>query len=136
MSKLIQGGKFVDQRGKLLYNNGLNLGEVKRMYVVENEDTNLVRAWQAHKVEKRWFVAIDGIFEIKLVEIDDFENPSENLKLEKFVLSAETMDCLYIQPGYATSIQALSDNAKLAVFSNYMLGEINDDYKFDSQKWK
>lgn len=136
MSELIQGGEFVDQRGKLLYNNELNLGDAKRMYIVENNDTNIVRAWQAHKVEKRWFVAIDGISEIRLVKIDDFENPSENLKVENFVLSAETLDCLYIQPGYATSIQALSDNAKLAVFSNFMLGEINDDYKFDSQKWK
>lgn len=133
---LVRGNKFVDQRGKLFFNNNLDLSEVKRMYVLENEGTSIIRAWQAHKVEKRWFVVIDGIFEIKIVKIDDFENPSEDLKVENFVLSAETMDCLYIQPGYATSIQALSDNAKLAVFSNYMLGEINDDYKFDSQKWK
>ncbi|MEG0187636.1 WxcM-like domain-containing protein [Algoriella sp.] len=133
---LIKGNKFVDERGKLFYNNDFNLSETKRMYILENQDISIIRAWQAHKIEKRWFVAVDGQFEIKLVKIDNFENPSENLKVEKFVLSAETMDCLYIQPGYGTSIQALSDNAKLAVFSNYLLGEINDDYKFDSQKWK
>ena len=133
---LIKGNKFVDERGKLFYNNDFNLSETKRMYILENQDISIIRAWQAHKIEKRWFVAVDGQFEIKLVKIDNFENPSENLKVEKFVLSAETMDCLYIQSGYGTSIQALSDNAKLAVFSNYLLGEINDDYKFDSQKWK
>lgn len=133
---IIQGGKFIDDRGKLLFNNSLNLSETKRMYVVENQDTNVIRAWQAHKVEKRWFVVIEGQFEIKLVKIDDFENPSDNLEVDSHLLNAETMDCLTIQPGYATSIQALTEKAKLVVFSNYMLGEINDDYKFDSHKWK
>lgn len=133
---LIKGNKFVDERGKLFYNNDFNLSEAKRMYILENQDISIIRAWQAHKIEKRWFVAVDGQFEIKLVKIDDFENPSDNLEIVSYKLNSETMDCLCIQPGYATSIQSLSDQAKLVVFSNYMLGEVNDDYKFDSQKWK
>ncbi|WP_300672944.1 WxcM-like domain-containing protein [Soonwooa sp.] len=133
---LIQGNEFIDHRGKLRFNNDLDLSEVKRMYVIENQDTNVVRAWQAHKIEKRWFVAVEGQFEIKLIELDDFNSPSDNLEVVKFTLKAETMDCLCIQPGYATSIHALCDNAKLVVFANYRLGEIDDNYKFDSQKWR
>lgn len=133
---LVQGNKFIDQRGKLLFNNNLDLSEVKRMYVLENQNKDTIRAWQAHRIEKRWFIAVEGQFVIKLVKLDDFNIPSDNLEILKYNLTAETMDCLCIQPGYATSIQSLCDNAKLVVFSNFKLGEVDDDYKFDSQKWK
>jgi len=130
------GNKFEDNRGKLLFNNDLNLSEVKRMYIIENSNTSIIRAWQAHRIEKRWFVAVDGDFEIKVVEVDDFINPSDKLIVKKYILKAETMDCLIVKPGFATSIQSISNKSKLLVFSDYLLGEVNDEYKFDLNKWK
>jgi hypothetical protein len=44
------------------FNNELDLSEMKRMYVIENADLSVQRAWQAHQVEKRWFVAVGGKF--------------------------------------------------------------------------
>lgn len=133
---LTHGNKFIDCRGKVLFNNELNLYEVKRMYVLENKDINIIRAWQAHKVEKRWFVAVEGQFEIKLVKIDNFDNPSIDLRVQAFQINSDTMDCLEIQAGYATSIRSLSNPAKLVVFSNYLFGEVDDFYKFDLKTWK
>ncbi|RRJ88485.1 WxcM-like domain-containing protein [Flavobacterium macacae] len=132
----LKGGSFEDERGKIIFNNELDLTLVKRMYVVENKNIDICRAWQGHKTESRWFVAVEGSFEIKLVKIDDFENPSDDLEVKSFVINSNSMDSLHVQNGYASSIQALETKSKLAVFSDYKLGTINDNYKFDSQKWK
>ena len=106
------------------------------MYVIENADTEICRAWQGHQIEKRWFVAVNGRFEIRIVKIDDFENPSESLEPQSFMLKGKSMDSLFIDAGFASSIKSLELNSKLVVFSDYHLDEIKDDYKFDSQKWK
>lgn len=132
----LQGQCFEDNRGKLYCSNDLDLSLVKRMYVIENINTDICRAWQAHKIEKRWFVATKGSFRIKLIKIDDFENSSKNLIIENFVLDSKSMDSMFVDSGFATSIQALENDAKLVVFSDYHFGELSDYYKFDSQNWK
>lgn len=134
MQQLI-GNLFTDERGCLLFNNSLDLSEVKRMYTIENKDIDIIRAWQAHKIEKRWFVAINGLFEIKMIKIDCFENPSDDVVIKSFILNSKSMDCLIVEAGFASSIQAIESNSKLLVFSNYRFGEVNDDYKFNPQKW-
>jgi len=136
MIKKIIGNSHNDDRGKLLFSNNLDLSAVKRMYVIENKSTEFERAWQAHKVESRWFTAISGSFQIKLIKIDDFEFPSENLISETYFLKSESLDSLIIEPGYASSIQALEDNSKLLVYSDFQKDEIDDNYKFDPNKWK
>lgn len=130
--ELIEGGMYADERGVLLYNNSFNAAGVKRIYIIENKDTTFVRAWQGHKIEQRWFSAIEGSFEIKLIEIDNWEVPSANLKPFVFLLEAGKLNVLHIPPGYVSSIQAKSANAKLLVMADYMLGEITDEYRYDS----
>ncbi len=71
------GAKHVDARGILSYNNDFDLTPVKRMYVIENQDTQVVRAWQGHKKEQRWFTAVKGSFKIELIAIDNWEKPSK-----------------------------------------------------------
>lgn len=134
--EFLKGSFFEDNRGCVNFNNTLDLSLIKRMYVIENTDTEICRAWQGHQIEKRWFVAVNGTFEIRIVKIDDFKNPSDDLEPQSFILKSKSMDSLFIDAGSASSIKALELNSKLAVFSDYHLEEIKDDYKFDSQKWK
>ncbi len=134
--EFLQGGSYEDQRGTVSFNNMLDLSSVKRMYVIENADTEVCRAWQGHKTESRWFVATGGVFEIRIVAIDDFNNPSDHLEIRSFILNSRSMDSLHIGKGYASSIQALEPKSKLAVFSDHYLDEVKDDYKFDARKWK
>lgn len=134
--KFFKGGFHKDERGIVFFNNSLDLTSVKRMYIIENKNTEICRAWQGHKIEKRWFIAVGGSFEIKVVKIDSFENPSDDLEPQTFILEGKSMDSLFIDECYASSIQALELNSKLVVFSDYHLEEINDNYRFDSQKWK
>ncbi|MGS0748828.1 hypothetical protein [Halpernia sp. GG3] len=44
---LIKGGEFQDERGIINFNA---LG-IKRIYTIENNSTEFIRAWQGHKIE-------------------------------------------------------------------------------------
>lgn len=126
--RLIKGSCFSDVRGNLKYNNDFNASNIKRMYIIENESIQLKRGWQGHKIEQRWFSVVSGNFEILLIKKENWNN--SNIKPERVALSSETLDILHIPAGYLTCIQAKEENAKLLVMSNYLLGAIDDEYKF------
>ncbi len=133
---LIEGSFFNDQRGQLNFNNFFDASLVKRMYFIENNSTDFIRGWQGHKVEQRWFTAVLGSFEILLIEIDNWDNPDLNLKSNKFILEANTTDVLYVPKGYVSAIKSLKTASKLLVMSDYLLNEIQDDYRFPIEYFK
>lgn len=136
MTEKIIGSSFTDFRGEIQFNNTLNIGDAKRIYVITNADLTIERGWQAHKIESRWFIAVTGSFEIKVVKVDDFDSPSDDLKCEVTVLKSSSLECLIVKPGFATSIKALEDSSKLIALSDFAIGEVKDEYKFQSNKWK
>jgi dTDP-4-dehydrorhamnose 3,5-epimerase-like enzyme len=135
-AQIIQGGSHSDSRGKLTFNNSFDASRVKRIYTIENESPDFIRAWQGHKIEKRWFAAISGSFKVQLIEIDNWENPSKQLKREVFILDSHHLNILTVPSGYVSSIQALEQNAKLLVMADYSLGEIKDEYRFPPNYFK
>lgn len=133
---LIQGIPFIDSRGKLLSFNDFSLEKIKRMYQITHLDISVVRAWQGHKLENKWFYVVEGAFTIAYVEIDDFENPSKILPTDFFSISAEDNCILNIPRGHANGLKAMKPNSKVIVFSDLTLEEANfDNYKFDFQNW-
>ena len=136
MTNTLIGNSFVDERGTLFYNNGLDLSEIKRMYVIENRDLRTVRAWQGHQIEKRWFIAVKGRFLIKLAKIDDFDCPSDSLDVQSIELDSTTLDAVVVEAGYASSIRALQVESKLLIFFNYKMGEVEDNYRYNPTRWK
>lgn len=70
---LILGNCHQDHRGHLFYNNNFDATNIKRIYVIENHSVDFVRAWHGHKIEQRWFSAIQGSFKIQLIAIDNWE---------------------------------------------------------------
>lgn len=135
MEKII-GNSHSDHRGAVFFNNQIDITKAKRIYIITNATTSIERGWQAHKIESRWFLALSGSFEIKLVKIDDFINPSDDLTSMKYTVDATTFDCLFVKPGYATSIKALEESSKLLVLSDFALNEVDDKYAYNSKKWK
>lgn len=127
---LISGNCHNDERGQLFYNNHFDTSCIKRMYVIENHLVGFVRAWQGHKVEQRWFSAVQGRFKIQLIAVDNWDRPSENLPRIEYHLHSEKLDILHIPAGYISSIQALEEKSKLVVMSDYHLGEINDEFRY------
>lgn len=127
---LFSGNCHQDQRGQLYYNNYFDATNIKRMYVIENHSVDFVRAWQGHKIEQRWFSAVQGRFKIQLIAIDNWEKPNDSLPRLEYILKSETLDVLHVPAGYVSSIQALEEKSKLVVMSDYHLGEINDDFRY------
>lgn len=128
----IAGGNHQDERGTLCYNNDFNASEVKRFYTITNSDLSFKRGWTGHTLERRWFIATSGAFEITLIRIDNWEQPNRKLKQYKFKLSSEKLNILEVPSGFVTSIQALETDSKLLVMSDYMIGEVNDEHRFES----
>lgn len=134
--EIIEGGKHSDDRGSLLYNNSFDVSHVKRMYCIENSNTEFIRGWTGHKVEQRWFSAILGSFIIRLIKIDNWETPSPESEILEFELTSEKLNVLHIPKGYASAIQSKHENAKLLIMADYSLGEIDDDYRFPIDYFK
>lgn len=134
--RLIEGGVFSDHRGSLQFVNDFDMAVIKRMYFTTHPSTETIRAWQGHKVESRWFFCVKGTFTIKLVKIDDWENPSNSCEVFEFELKEDNPQVLYIPNGFANGFKAKTKDSKLMIMSNYGLNEIEDDhYRFDSNKW-
>ena len=134
--RIITGGSHSDTRGTVRFNNSFDATAIKRIYLIENNETIFVRGWQGHRIEQRWFLVLQGSFKIELIAIDNWENPSKGLKLLSFIVNAETLDVLHVPQGYVSSIQAFKEGAKLLVMADYLLGEVQDEYRFDIDYFK
>ncbi len=132
LPQIIEGNAHSDFRGTLYYNNDFNASAIKRIYFIENKDADFVRAWQGHKIEQRWFSAANGSFEIRLIQVDNWDVPSTGLEQHVFNISSEKLDVLHIPAGYISSIRALRDDGKLLVMADYGLGEIIDEFRYDA----
>jgi dTDP-4-dehydrorhamnose 3,5-epimerase-like enzyme len=130
--QLLKGNSHEDSRGTLVYNNDFDATAVKRIYVIENKNTDFVRAWQGHQIEQRWYSAIKGSFKIELIAIDDWNRPCKKSERLEIVLDSEKLDVLHIPPGYVSSIQSLAAGSKLLVMADYLLGELEDEYRYES----
>jgi len=131
-SHIIQGGIHQDDRGKIVFANDFDLVDVRRLYHISHHNTETIRAWQGHKVEAKWFHCTVGSFLVKLIKIDNWENPSLELEIETHTLSADDSQVLYIPPGYTNGFKAIEPNSSLLVFSDATLEESkNDDFRFD-----
>ncbi|MFA6653397.1 MAG: dTDP-4-dehydrorhamnose 3,5-epimerase family protein [Candidatus Delongbacteria bacterium] len=133
---LITGETFTDSRGTLSYANSFDLSPIKRMYTITHPDKNVIRAWQGHQRESKWFKCLHGSFVVAWKKIDDFRNPSPLPEPEYVILKNNEPAILFIPPGYANGLKALEDNSELLVFSNYYLGQsLDDKIRFDHKLW-
>lgn len=135
--QLIKGGLAVDDRGTVGFVNDFNFTDVKRFYTVENHKQGFVRAWHAHKKEAKYVMTVKGSAIIGAVKIDNWENPSKDLKINRFVLSEKNPSVLFIPAGYANGFMSLTEDAKLIFFSTSELKDsLNDDIRYDAHYWE
>ncbi len=132
----IEGTGFSDERGKLLFFNSFDMREIVRFYEIAPADTLTVRAWQAHKDEKKWFYCLRGSFTVHLIKPDNLNNPSKIIGSEKFILDAEKPRILKIPGGYANGFKGMEEGSTLMVFSNFYLDESKeDDFRYPIEQW-
>lgn len=129
--EIINGNIFTDTRGSLSYNNSFDVSAIKRIYIIENANIEIIRGWKGHLIEKRWFSAIEGTFKIDLIKINSEGSLSAECKQLSFTLEAQQLNVLYVPAGYASSIQAKKNGSKLLAMSDHFLNEVQDEVRFD-----
>jgi dTDP-4-dehydrorhamnose 3,5-epimerase len=117
---LIQGNQHTDERGFLRFVNDFSMCAVQRMYCIE-PTTDLIRAWQGHQHETKWFFVSRGRFQVQLVSIQNEEARF------LFDLTAEENQVLEIPPGYYNGFRACNADSQLMVFSDKLLKDSTKD---------
>lgn len=133
---IIKGGSFSDSRGTVRFVNDFHFDGIRRFYSIQHPDIKVIRAWQGHKFETKFFFVSCGAFKISWVKVDNWQNPSKDLDVNSKVLSDSESNVLMVSPGHATAIKALSPNSILIVFADKSLEESKaDDYRFEVDYW-
>ena len=136
MPNIITGGSFTDARGTLSFVNDFDLLPVRRFYIIDHPDTLVVRAWQAHKTEQKWFYVLTGSFKIVIVKPKEWSNAFEQTTPHEFILRNGDNQLLHVPGGFANGFQALERHSKLMVFSDYAIADAEtDDHRFDKNLW-
>jgi len=133
---MMAGGLAADDRGELGFVNDFRFEGVKRFYTVANYRQGFIRAWHGHKREAKYVTAVSGAAVVGAVRIDNWDEPSRDLTVDRFVLSAHKPSVLYIPSGFANGFMSLTPDLKLMFFSTSSLDESQgDDFRFDARYW-
>lgn len=134
--QLTKGGVASDDRGRLTFVNEFDLVDARRVYFVENFAPRTVRAWHAHRHERKWVMAIAGAALVACVEIDDWDAPSTDVEIHRYTLDAAAPSVLEVPAGYANGAMSLLPDTKLAYFSDASLeGSAGDDVRYPARHW-
>jgi dTDP-4-dehydrorhamnose 3,5-epimerase-like enzyme len=93
---------------------------VKRVYVVGNFDTDVVRGFHLHRKESKWFFVPRG--SAKFVTVDE-----QTKETSTFILSDRKPAVLFVPPGNYNGWRALEDGTLLIGMSNKTLEESKGD---------
>jgi dTDP-4-dehydrorhamnose 3,5-epimerase len=133
---LIPGAIAVDDRGAVRFVNDFDFRGVQRFYTVSNHRAGMVRAWHGHRHEQKFVTVLQGAALVCCVKVDDWERPSPDLPVERFVLSADKPGVLSIPAGFANGFMSLTGDALVTFFSTAALGEsLDDDIRFPARLW-
>lgn len=120
--QIIQGNSHTDDRGIIRFINDFDMAEVVRMYSIK-PTMGVIRAWQGHLTEKKWFFVVVGRFMVKTVDMHSHER-------NQFILSDVESTVLEIPGGFYNGFEALTENSTLLVFSNATVEQSKaDDYR-------
>lgn len=134
--RLIQGGLAADDRGSVAFVNDFDFAGIQRFYVVSNHRSGFVRAWHAHRREAKYVIALHGSALVCAVRIDDWDSPSREAPVHRFVLSSAKPSVLFVPAGFANGFMTLTEDAKLVFFSTRTLDEsLGDDVRYDARYW-
>jgi dTDP-4-dehydrorhamnose 3,5-epimerase len=134
--RLIEGTVAVDDRGTVSFVNDFDLGPVRRFYTVTNHRLGFVRAWHAHRKERKYVTVVKGSALVCCVPVDDWDAPSPDQPVSRFVLSALAPAVVEIPEGYANGFMSLTEDAAVMFFSSSTLEDSHgDDVRFPARLW-
>ncbi|GCD77322.1 sugar epimerase [Thermaurantimonas aggregans] len=124
---IISGDIYKDHRGTIRFINEFNMSSVVRMYCIK-PNFDVIRAWQGHKLENKWFFVSKGSFLIKTIQMD-------SSKKNEYLLSEKKSEVLHIMPGNYNGFKALEKGSILIVFSDLTIEQSkSDDYRISIEQ--
>lgn len=109
--------------------NAFDMKSVVRMYTIVPA-MGVIRAWQGHRVEAKWFSALYGEVEVCIIPVLDWEVPFGVGEPYTYVLSSANPQVLHIPGGYLNGFRSLTPNSILQVYSDASLeASSQDDYR-------
>lgn len=132
--QIINGGSHTDHRGTISFVNDFKFEGVNRFYTIHHPDTSIVRAWQGHTQESKYYYPVKGSWIIAWVKME-FDKPEEEWKAEYVKMDAKDCNLIFLPPGYANGFKALVDDSIIIGFS--ASGEIEEKeiLRWDAGKW-
>lgn len=113
-ASIITGNTHIDSRGKVHFVNDFDMTKVVRMYCIAPEP-GIVRAWQGHKLESKWFYVAKGSFIVKTMAMND------NSLIKAYNMTEKESQVLYIPGGFYNGFEATEKGSVLMVFSDFDL---------------
>lgn len=133
---LLEGDIQTDERGTVRFVNTFDFHDIKRFYVVQNSATHPIRAFHGHKKEGKYVYAGTGKALLCVVYVDNFNHPSKDAFVKRYILSEKNVQILYIPPHFANGWKALEKNTKVIFFSTSSLAtSLKDDFRFPYDYW-
>lgn len=134
--KVIEGEFFHDERGDITSLNNFHFEGVRRWYFIHHPDASVVRGWHGHQHERKWFYCIKGEFKLAFVKIDDWDNPSPDLKPEIFHITESDNKLICVPEGYANCLKTDTAGSVVLVLSGKILEEaVLDSWRYDKSMW-
>lgn len=134
--KVIKGEEFKDHRGILNSLNNFHFDGIRRCYFIHHPDASVVRGWHGHQGERKWFYCVKGSFSLAVVKIDNWENPSDDLKPEIFHLNDKDSSLVCVPVGCANSLKTWEPGSVMMVLSDKILEDaLGDSWRYDKEKW-
>lgn len=133
---IIHCEQFEDHRGRLTFANGFDMTDVQRFYILSNQDTHVIRAWQGHQRETKWFYCQHGSFLINIIKTPDVQFPTGEEIVDCVRLVAGDNRILCIPGGHYTGIKTEMNSSSLLIFSDFTL-ELSkkDDFRREQNFW-
>ena len=129
--KIIEGSSFQDNRGLIRFIIDFDLELIRRMYVIKPE-LDVIRAWQGHKKESKWFYVLSGSFQVQTVNMLYLNHRQD------IILRSNENKVLNIEPGNYNGFLALEESSELLVFADQTLQESKEGYfrlTLEDLKW-
>lgn len=123
MYRYLNSGSSCDSHGEIRFVNEFDTSLIRRFYSINNLNIDSVRGWRRHKIENRWFYPILGSFILQLLQIDDWQNPSQTLSVSQELLTASGDRLLHIPNGYTTTVQSIEEDSQLLVFADSVVAD-------------
>ena len=134
LPQIISGSSHTDHRGTISFVNDFKFEGVNRFYTIHHPDTSIIRAWQGHTQESKYYYPVKGSWIFSWVNMV-FDKPEEEWQVDYIKLKAEDNKIVFLPYGYANGFKALEKDSIIIGFS--APGEVKEKeiLRWEADKW-